>query len=365
MVDRTEVIKKIIDLNPTNLIAASISDRQLQVITKAYLYLSRAKENNIIYIADEVGLGKTYIALGIITLFRHFNKRKEHHDLIIVPKQNLQVKWEKELGLFLDQNYIVKPNKLNTPKVCVSDRLKVCLEEDYNIFRMSSFSNVIYVNGDEDVSKLNLKNHLIDNVFKGDEYSRECINIAWKDKDYFLKSGVAKLRHLVAYLLNVASAKIDCLVVDEAHNYKYGPDDEFQDASIRNQVTARFLGAVDDPELFKDFEGLRQKVKFPLADKVICLSATPKDRDLKEIKNQFNCFSYKHALSKAKTPEDIKALFSKFLIRGNMEYAFADETISRNQSREEYRKGNVNKSELAEALEIKDDFQCVFWQLLQ
>lgn len=365
MLDKTEKIEDILDLNPTGLIANSISDRQLKVITKAYLYLSRAKENNIIYIADEVGLGKTYIALGIITLFRYFNKHKDHRDLIIVPKQNLQVKWEKELGLFLHQNYIANPNKTAIPNVCVSDKLKICLEEDYNIFRMSSFSNVINVNGDEESSKLKLRNHLLDNIFKGDEYSRECINIAWRDKDYFLKANLPKLRHLVAYLLNVSSTKIDCLIVDEAHNYKYGPDDEWQGASIRNEVTARFLGALEDSVVFNDFEGLKKKVKFPLAHKIICLSATPKDVSLSEIKNQFNCFSFKHSLSKAKTTDDIKGLFSKFLIRGNMEYTFSDESISRNQSREEYRKGNVNKSEAPEVLEIKDDFQGIFWQLLQ
>jgi hypothetical protein len=364
-----EEAKQILDLNPHGRIASEVTDRQLEVITKSYNYLSRSKSNNLIYIADEVGLGKTYIALGIITLFRHFKKATRQKDLIIVPKKNLQNKWQKELGLFLEQNYIAKPGGRNsnlpiTNSIC--EKLEIVTAvNDINIFRMSSFSNIVYMNEDENSPrKLQVKDLLVNTVFKDHAYCVKCINEAW-EKKYFVKENHFRLRRLLAYLYNIASTPIDCLVIDEAHNYRHGPDDERHQASIRNEVTSRFLGAVSDEKLFEAFPGLKQHIKFPLAKKVVCLSATPKDTDLTEIKKQFDCFANKHVLSKTKCPDDIKSLLSTFLIRGNMEYRVGGKMISRNQSREEHRKGNINKSEKPEVITIKDDFEGVFWQLLQ
>src|SRR4051812_38342085 len=94
----------ILNLKSNNSIADEIASRQLNVIEKAYDYLAK-ENNNIIYIADEVGLGKTYIGLGIISLFRHFSKDiVNHKDLIIVPKKNLQQKWQKETKNFISNN---------------------------------------------------------------------------------------------------------------------------------------------------------------------------------------------------------------------------------------------------------------------
>ena len=99
---------EILQLKTNESIADEIAFRQLNVIEKAYDYLSQ-ENNNIIYIADEVGLGKTYIALGIASLFRHFSKDPEkHRDLIIVPKKNLQQKWQKEAKNFFNSNYLPK-----------------------------------------------------------------------------------------------------------------------------------------------------------------------------------------------------------------------------------------------------------------
>ncbi|RQO65189.1 hypothetical protein DBR43_30510 [Pedobacter sp. KBW06] len=370
MFSTSEDIRKILDLNPNGSISPSISERQLEVIRKAYQYLSRSEGNNIIYIADEVGLGKTYIALGIITLFRHFGQKQNHKDVIIVPKANLQDKWQKELSLFMQQNYLGEEGNLihkdDEVRENISDRLRIISEgKQYNIFRMSSFSNVVHIHSEDGSQrKSELRDRLIYQVFKENKYSQDSIRRAW-EKGYFANDNLYKLRRLIAYLMNVCSSIVDCLVIDEAHNYKHGTDLEHYTASIRNEVTARFLGALGDEEIFADFKDLKSKIKFPLARKVICLSATPKDSNLLEIKNQLNCFTHQHILTDCKSAQEIKKLLSSFLIRGNMEYELGNVTISRNQSREEHRKGNVNKSLEPEVLKIKDDFEGVFWQLLQ
>src|SRR6187431_1824339 len=96
-----EEISHLLDLQSSNLIHPSVAARQLEVIRKGFNYLIQP-ENNTLYIADEVGLGKTYIALGIASLMRHFSQAPEtYQDVILVPKGNLQTKWSKEIRQFI------------------------------------------------------------------------------------------------------------------------------------------------------------------------------------------------------------------------------------------------------------------------
>ena len=85
MKDIDTEIKSILNLRTNESIGEELANRQLEVISKAYQYLTHSN-NNIIYIADEVGLGKTYIAAGIAMLLRHYsNDLDNHRDVIIVP----------------------------------------------------------------------------------------------------------------------------------------------------------------------------------------------------------------------------------------------------------------------------------------
>lgn len=357
-------IESILNLRTNESIGKKLADRQLAVITKGYQFLNNP-DNNVLYIADEVGLGKTYIAAGIVLLFRHFSKNKNSHkDLIIVPKKNLQDKWKKELGNFVSKNYLLDNSNIKesyTFEDCIKDRIKaINIEDPITIFRMTSFSSLVVASN----GRRNLHEYFIREVFHNDLFAKDILNKAY-EKDYFLTSNLRKLRNLIAYLMNALSPKINCLIVDEAHNYKYGPGDEIREESIRNEITSRFLGATKDKQIFDDFPELKKQVKFPLAKKIICLSATPKDRNLYEIKNQISCFTKKHILNHAKTNVEIEALIKKFLIRGNLEYILKNDTVSRNQCREEHRKGNVNKVEEADHLTMDDTFESVFWQLIQ
>jgi Type III restriction enzyme, res subunit len=60
------------------------------------------REHRVAYLADEVGMGKTYVALGALALFRHFDPR--FRVLIIAPRGNIQRKWLKELTNFTAHN---------------------------------------------------------------------------------------------------------------------------------------------------------------------------------------------------------------------------------------------------------------------
>ena len=52
------------------------------------------QREGVAYLADEVGMGKTYVALGAIALFRHFNPG--FRVAVIAPRENIQAKWMKE-----------------------------------------------------------------------------------------------------------------------------------------------------------------------------------------------------------------------------------------------------------------------------
>ena len=57
---------------------------------------------NMGYLADEVGMGKTYIALGVVSLLRFFNSSLRV--LYITPSRNIQEKWRNDYQNFLEYN---------------------------------------------------------------------------------------------------------------------------------------------------------------------------------------------------------------------------------------------------------------------
>lgn len=60
-------------------------------------------EKDFAYLADEVGMGKTYQALGLISLL--WNYKPDARVVIICPRNNLQVKWKRDYNNFIENNY--------------------------------------------------------------------------------------------------------------------------------------------------------------------------------------------------------------------------------------------------------------------
>ena len=78
----------------------SMADMQLEGIAALYDILC---EQPFAYLADEVGMGKTYQALGLAALV--WNEKPEARILFISPRQNLQVKWYDDYLRFFASNY--------------------------------------------------------------------------------------------------------------------------------------------------------------------------------------------------------------------------------------------------------------------
>lgn len=355
-----QIARDILNLNPSGTLDDAITERQFQVILKGFNHLYQP-QHNFLYLADEVGLGKTYLALGIMSLFRHFSDNPDcHSDLILVPKKNLQEKWQKELHQFVRDNYLLPDSLVKSVMgspvaLCGNNQLHNCMEPvavkspSYEIFRSSSFSQAL--NRDHCVSldawktlveerasyfrDVHVKGHSLEHLF------RRAVKSFGSDRDHAL----LRTRCYV-YLLNATLPNIDLLVVDEAHNFKGGYTGN---DTLRNNAMARFLGIVPhgedrhkDDAIFEAIPELAELVR-PVVKKVLLLSATPLDYDLNDIKQQLDCFLPEHSFRDANNGHH--DYLRSVLIRGLMEIKVDGHPYSRNMYRHEHRNGNVRKDD--------------------
>jgi hypothetical protein len=79
----------------------SMARLQLDGVAALYNMLC---ERNFAYLADEVGMGKTYQALGLAAVL--WNLKPDARIVFISPRQALQLKWERDYGNFFAQNYL-------------------------------------------------------------------------------------------------------------------------------------------------------------------------------------------------------------------------------------------------------------------
>ena len=364
-----DIARQIINLNPNpdlDIIDVDVAERQFQVILKGFNHLIDPK-NNFLYIADEVGLGKTYVAIGIASLLRYFSEHPgSYNDVIIVPKQNLQYKWQKEINNFIQRNYLIKDNIvksiLNKP---TADLSKENIKHQLSVFQNNSPNYIIYrnssfsISSDTDIDSerwmVKLRNNL-------PEYHKTLFEQIFKK---FKKNQII-VKRAYAYLLNQSLPVIDLLIVDEAHNFKHGVE---ENVSIRNQVVSRFFGACqEDEELFDEFPELKENLK-PKVKKLLFLSATPLNSQLYEIKRQLDCFLEDHLFvgkeDEKQTEDFINQNLNKFLIRGLMTINVNQKPYSRNSYRHEHRFGNVIMKEDAEPQYIKDNKTALVLCLMQ
>jgi hypothetical protein len=98
---RPQDVGELIDLTVEgDLDTRSMADMQLEGIAAIYDILC---EHPFAYLADEVGMGKTYQALGLAALV--WNEKPDARILFISPRQNLQVKWFDDYRRFFASNY--------------------------------------------------------------------------------------------------------------------------------------------------------------------------------------------------------------------------------------------------------------------
>ena len=143
-----EFLNELIDFSPEGSgTSQSIGELQSQATVAAFNMLAH---NRCAYLADEVGMGKTYVALGVMSLMRYLDPHVRV--IVIAPRQNIQEKWKKELTNFVRNNWKITGNRVKSlegtpvwePVVCGNLSIfakEALLNQDRDFFlRMTSFS---------------------------------------------------------------------------------------------------------------------------------------------------------------------------------------------------------------------------------
>ena len=327
-------------------------EKQLEGAVALHNLLVRHK---VAYLADEVGMGKTYVALGVVGLFRHFNPG--WRVLYIAPRENIQEKWKKELLNFTATNWRITDNKVRsfqgTPaygtKICQSlihlaHQVVVNPNRDF-FLRMTSFS-------------LGLPDDKTLWVRRRDELLAE---LPWLPHSLFDMRGSggdkALFKDNYAKAINTILPHFDLVVIDEAHNLKHGLQ---TGGAARNRLLSFVLGHPEDadPRDFPNY-GLR-------FDRVLLLSATPLESDYREIWNQLNIFGFGDkwkSLVDADDRDQKEAAVSEILVRRLTGLRIGGELFTKNMYRREWRNGGTQEHD--RPLEVADERQRMIVALMQ
>lgn len=287
-------------------------------------------EHRVAYLADEVGMGKTYVALATLALFRHFNP--SFRVLVIAPRENIQKKWVKELRNFVAYNVRFADLRIKgldgepAREAIACDSLtdwlrEVTLDPDRDMFlRLSSFSMALGRRGEDDQQKWRQEIH------KCIPYlPKEALGLPNKtDKKLF--------KDLVAKAINCAAPEYDLVIIDEAHNLKHGFNEH---VAARNRVLGLVLGHPQgnlDEQTKKLFSNYG-----PKARRVLFLSATPVEDKYEQLRNQLDVVGKSAAF-----PELKREAAKKFLIRRVTTIKAGTEEWTKNLYRREWRHGGVD-----------------------
>jgi len=303
-------------------------DPQLRELGRLQLEGAVALQNMLVnpevgmgYLADEVGMGKTYIALGVVAMMRYFNPG--FRVLYICPKRNVQEKWYgREHPNFLKKNVLTRNYKIRTPQgepgtpsiscSSVEEFIHAATTGYYgDIFvRMSSFSMTMGDDEEELGRQLQaLQEHVPPSVLGRRHAAKRDIKKAY------------------AKALNYLLPTFDLVVIDEAHNFKH----PFE-SSARNLALSRVLGFNHD-----DGDTYRRRAKAALL-----LSATPFDVNPAHLYNQLNLIGKAHLMPEREEWDDkarLKQAMARFMVRRLNELTIQGVPHTRNMYRREWRKG--------------------------
>ncbi len=318
------------------------------------------QQHKVAYLADEVGMGKTYVALGVMALFRHFDPK--FRVAIISPRENIQRKWMKELRNFVRYNVRYDDLRVRGIGGRPLRQLVACngllefvreatLDQNRDFFlRLTSFS--LPLSGRENVDP--------DSVRKLRDGLRRYI--PWLSDDVFDLRSKKDIKDNFARAINCALPVFDLVIVDEGHNLKHGLG---QRVASRNRVLALAFGHpegnADRIDLFPGYG--------PRTRRVLFLSATPVEATYEHLWNQLQVFGMGGPFEDLKkTTEEVeeqakKEIVRKFLIRRVTSIQTNGEELTKNLYRREWRQGGVFTHD--KPIYIQDDRQRLVVALVQ
>ncbi len=311
----------------------------------------------VAYLADEVGMGKTYVALGALALFRHFHPN--FRVLIVAPRENIQYKWMKELRNFILHNVRFADLRVKAldgrparPLVACGNLLElvheVTIDRERDFFaRLTSFS--LPVAGRETVDPAAAR-RLRDGLRH---------YLPWMSEEVFDLRNKHAFKDNFARAICCALPPFDLVIVDEGHNLKHGFGEY---VSARNRVLALAMGREAAGANRKLFPGFG-----PRARRVLFLSATPVEESYQQLWSQLDVFGMGGPyaeLAQADVDEDEKkSVAGRFLVRRVTSLRVGEAEYTKNLYRREWRRGGVQMHD--EPIQISDPRQRLVVALVQ
>ena len=257
---------------------ARIAERQLDGTVACF---NRLADRRVVWLADEVGMGKTFVALGVAALLRHQHPRARI--LYLLPSSRLQPKWRKEIHRFtrsivteIDHRArtlqghpcqpLIEPHRLeDLARELVTDPDRDVLAP------LSAFSFGL---GSEPAKwqgtwrKLAKLSPLLPSRLPAD-LCREGQKQVFKE--------------VYAAALNLLLPDFDLVICDESHNLKAGA----RHGAARNRTLAIALGGWE-PDIDKSLPWSAPRL--PHVQRLLCLTATPVEHDFAELPRQSEVF---------------------------------------------------------------------------
>lgn len=293
---------------------------------------NRLVDRRVAYLADEVGMGKTYIALGVVALMRRFNPSLRV--LYLLPKNNVRDKWIKDYKNFIEYNYVPRDlavkglgNQPVAPYLACPGLPEliqaVATSSNRDYFICTSAFSFSLGNTAADLKK-SLK-HFVQLL---PQHAAEANRLLAEMHEGLSGAEFTKLKSKVkaawAKALNSILPRFDLVVVDEAHNLKKG-----KNTSDRNQLLAMLLGS--------------DSARTNRVGRLLLLSATPYDRQLNHLHNQLILFGMSRAADLPPgndcTTEEAQVALSQLIVRRLNAIDLNGKRYTRNMYRQEHRTG--------------------------
>ena len=354
-----EYAESLIDFAPSERARRmGFAEAQLHGTVAAYNMLSR---NRVAYVADEVGMGKTYVALGVMSLLRYADPTARI--VVVAPRENIQLKWIKEQGNFVHDNWRAEDSRVRDLAGRPARRPVAC----GNFEQLASNLQI------HDHSDLFLRATSFSVSVKQAEGRKRCRQrllpfLPWIDPGLLRLRDPGAFRDMYGRVLNALIPQIDLLVIDEAHNFKHGFGPS---VSNRNRVMGMALGHPDGAHPQCPWFGPRVK-------RVLMLSATPFEYDYADLHRQLDVFGFGRArLSDAGGAGPIpvtqlldaddearqRELVARMLVRRVQYLKINGRDHSKNMYRREWRRGGYEEHD--EAMELTDPRQRLVVGLIQ
>ncbi len=264
-------------------------DKQIEGTTDLYNTLV---DGPVAYLADEVGMGKTYQALGVACLV--YALKPNARIAIIAPRENIQRKWVDDYLGFVRDHYVsfddcVKDTVMGQPlhPPCFADNLigfasnVLRSPRALQILRLTSFQRPVAPRKEEK-TVLDVIERLKDG-FRRFGYSPS-INFKgpYKEESPHEEKGKDLVRQWFTAAFHQLLPVFDLVIVDEAQNLRIRNN-------IRNTTLTRLFGL--QPHWGEESGSIRQVdwlAPEPKMEKMLYLSATPAHRATKDIDAQLS-----------------------------------------------------------------------------